>query len=69
MAQQIVHGGEVKGNTTGPYYAERHHGFFPPAAEPLRIVIEPTHGVNSFWGFVSITHNETQHVTLITPQP
>jgi hypothetical protein len=26
-------------------------------------------GVKDYWAFVSITHNTTQHVTLITPQP
>lgn len=32
------------------------------------IVIEPiTPGVR-FWAFISVTHNETQHVTVLTPQ-
>ena len=54
---------------------------FPPAAEiPLwldpelvqhkriRIELEPLDGAKDYWGFVSVTHNATQHVTLITPQ-
>lgn len=69
LGQQIVHAGEINPNTTGPYYGERHDDLFPRAAEPLRIVIEPIPNIGPFWGFVSITHNETQHVTLITPQP
>jgi hypothetical protein len=36
--------------------------------KPASIVIEPlTEGVR-YWAFVSVTHNETQHVTLLTPQ-
>lgn len=33
----------------------------------VRIEVEPQAGVR-FWAFVSVTNNETQHVTLITPQ-
>lgn len=33
----------------------------------VRIEVEPPAGVH-FWAFVSVTNNETQHVTLITPQ-
>jgi hypothetical protein len=36
-------------------------------AERLRIVIEPVTPGIRFWAFVSITHNETQHITTITP--
>lgn len=35
----------------------------------VHIELTPTNPVRRFWGFVSITHNETQHVTLVTPQP
>ncbi|MHB0969207.1 MAG: hypothetical protein ACYC7A_00045 [Thermoanaerobaculia bacterium] len=33
----------------------------------VRIEVEPPAGVH-FWAFISVTNNETQHVTLITPQ-
>jgi hypothetical protein len=33
-----------------------------------RIEIEPTLPDMRVWAFVSITNNETQHVTLVTPQ-
>lgn len=36
-------------------------------AAPVRIEIEPLKEM-WFWAFVSITNNETQHVTIITPQ-
>lgn len=36
---------------------------------PLRIVLDPaTLGPATAWGFVSVTNNETQHVTTISPQ-
>lgn len=34
----------------------------------LRIEIEPLTARSKFWAYVSITNNETQHVTLVTPQ-
>ena len=34
----------------------------------VRIEIEPLTGTK-YWAFIAITHNETQHVTVITPQP
>lgn len=37
----------------------------PPA---LRIEVEPRSEGSEFWAFVSITNNETQHLTLVTPQ-
>lgn len=30
------------------------------------VALQPSRQI---WGFVSVTHNETQHVTLVTPQP
>ena len=33
----------------------------------VRIEIEPLDGAPEYWGFVSVTHNATQHVTIITP--
>ena len=40
--------------------------YFRPAA--VRIEIEPLTADLRFWAFVSVTNNETQHVTVITPQ-
>ncbi|HVE71131.1 MAG TPA: hypothetical protein VNI54_07160 [Thermoanaerobaculia bacterium] len=36
--------------------------------ETLRIEIQPRSEGSEFWAFVSITNNETQHLTLVTPQ-
>jgi hypothetical protein len=36
--------------------------------ETVRIVIRPLTGGLRYWAFVSVTNNETQHVTSITPQ-
>lgn len=35
----------------------------------IRIEVEPLDGAQDYWAVVSVTHNVTQHVTLITPQP
>lgn len=34
----------------------------------VRIEIEPLSGNMKYWGFVTVTNNETQHVTTISPQ-
>lgn len=40
-----------------------------PASSPfVRVEVEPLGEGARFWAFVSVTNNETQHVTLITPQ-
>lgn len=39
----------------------------PDGIERFRLVIEPSHAEMRYWTFVSITNNETQHITLITP--
>ena len=39
-----------------------------PRPATLRIEIEPTSPGSEFWAFVSITNNDTQHLTLVTPQ-
>jgi len=41
-----------------------------PAGAPraLRIEVEPTTAGSRFWTFVSVTNNDTQHVTVVTPQ-
>ena len=36
--------------------------------QTLRIEIEPRTPQSEFWAFVSITNNDTQHLTLVTPQ-
>jgi hypothetical protein len=36
----------------------------PPA---VRIEVEPLAGSGRFWTFVSVTNNDTQHVTVVTP--
>jgi hypothetical protein len=36
-------------------------------ATRVRVEIQPLTGERDYWGFVSITHNETQHVTVVQP--
>lgn len=51
-------------------------GFFeiqdlvPAGAQPasLRIEIDPQTSGSAFWGYVAITNNDSQQVTLVTPQ-
>ena len=38
------------------------------SAQRIRVEIEPLDGLKEYWGFVSVTHNETQHVTIVTPK-
>ncbi|HUP48474.1 MAG TPA: IPT/TIG domain-containing protein [Thermoanaerobaculia bacterium] len=38
----------------------------PPS--PARIEVEPLTPGSMFWTFVAVTNNDTQHVTLVTPQ-
>lgn len=33
----------------------------------MRIEVEPLTGEREYWGFVTVTHNETQHVTVLQP--
>jgi hypothetical protein len=47
---------------------------FPISAGTLRVRItpiipRPIEGGGSYWAFISVTNNETQHITTITPQP
>lgn len=37
------------------------------AAGRVRVQIDPINDTRDYWGFVSVTHNETQHVTVISP--
>ncbi|MEO8217994.1 MAG: hypothetical protein ABI718_13015 [Acidobacteriota bacterium] len=43
--------------------------FLPPepGTDPLRVTITPLCSAPRYWTFVSVTNNETQHVTTITP--
>lgn len=34
----------------------------------IRVEIEPLDGQTDYWGFVSVTHNTTQYVTIVTPR-
>ncbi|MDQ6800867.1 MAG: hypothetical protein M3041_08525, partial [Acidobacteriota bacterium] len=36
--------------------------------ESVRLEIEPLTGGSAFWAYVSITNNDSQQVTLVTPQ-
>jgi hypothetical protein len=40
----------------------------PSAAQHLRIDIVPDDDRANYWGFASVTNNETQHVTVLSPQ-
>lgn len=55
-----------------PGYAEVYlsETSFPGIAghERLRIELRPEPGDFGYWAFATVTHNETQHVTTITPQ-
>ena len=37
-------------------------------AERVRVVIEPLDSTGEYWAMVSATHNETQHVTVLSPR-
>jgi hypothetical protein len=56
-----------------PAYAE--FSDFPAGVGPLDVQIQPTTITFSppnpyaMWAFISVTNNETQHITTITPQP
>jgi hypothetical protein len=41
---------------------------FQPYGYPLTLIIEPADPAVPIWAFVSVTNNETQHITTITPQ-
>jgi hypothetical protein len=53
-----------------PGYGQLHFetlGAFPPDVERLRIRVEPEDASFVYWAFLSVTNNETQHVTTIVP--
>jgi hypothetical protein len=41
---------------------------FPTGNGVSRVFIEPTENGPAVWGFITVTNNETQHITTITPQ-
>jgi hypothetical protein len=51
-------------------YSELSNLLLLPSIAPaaLRAEIEPLTSGSTFWAFASITNNDTQHVTLVTPQ-
>lgn len=51
-----------------PAYAQVDLSQLPVFASNLRIDLVPLSTKLRFWAFVSVTNNETQHVTTITPQ-
>ena len=52
-----------------PGYAQLNiDGLVDPLSGNLRIEVTPTTTGLRFWAFVSVTNNDTQHVTVITPQ-
>jgi hypothetical protein len=68
----------AKTNQTGEFRSQAAYGDYSaltdllnnPVPRPalIRIEIQPITEGSRFWAFVSITNNETQRVTLITPQ-
>jgi hypothetical protein len=45
-------------------------GWIPASASPsvIRVEVEPLTAGSAFWTFISITNNDTQQLTLVTPQ-
>lgn len=39
----------------------------PSSFRQLRIDVQPVDGASRIWAFVTVTHNDTQHVTVIAP--
>ena len=69
-----IHGLKLSGSGTlfDPYYAEFTN--FPVGTGRMRVRLSnpvcPSIAPQvSYWAFISVTNNETQHITTITPQP
>jgi hypothetical protein len=58
------------GTATCPGFFEMSLSSLPAlaGAQRVRVEVEPLDGTSDYWGFVSVTHNDTQHVTVITPK-
>jgi len=41
---------------------------FPTGNGAMRVYIEPAENGPAVWGFISVTNNDTQHITTITPR-
>jgi hypothetical protein len=54
------------GDTRYPAYAQFSN--FPIGTGTTRVTIEPAEG-EAVWAFISVTNNQTQHITTITPRP
>jgi hypothetical protein len=52
-------------DTFHPAYAQ--YGDFPAEDQELLIDIQPNAAGKRLWAFMSVTHNETQHITIVTP--
>lgn len=42
---------------------------FPVTGSSIRVHVEPLVGLDGLWAFITTTNNETQEITVITPQP
>ena len=42
---------------------------FPTGTGVTDVIVTPAEHGPAVWGFISVTNNETQHITTITPQP
>ncbi len=51
-----------------PYGEIALHAVLPHEVAVARIDVEPVTAGLRFWAFASVTHNETQHVTTVSPQ-
>jgi hypothetical protein len=60
-------------NIFDPSYAQ--FSDFPVGVGEVKVQIQASHIIlsppvsYSIWAFVSVTNNETQHITTVTPQP
>ena len=50
-----------------PAYAQ--FGAFPTGSGTANVIVTPEENGPAVWGFISVTNNETQHITTITPRP
>jgi hypothetical protein len=44
-------------------------GTFEGYELPVAVVVEPLDGITPLWAFMSVTSNDTQHITTISPEP
>lgn len=53
---------------TPPYAELPLHLLLPASNATARVDVEPLTQGLAYWAFASVTHNETQHVTVVSPQ-